>query len=336
MTGVPFRWALITLIVLGIALVVVVLLTTPWSTGVQHPLVIDPSADLTQAQIDAARSYHSRVLAPGVLGFFAPIVLMCLLGFTSIGAKLITKCGSWFGGGYWAQLLAGALVVVLLEQVIVLPFQAWGHVVRADVGLDLRNWSTWGLDSLKSVALGTVITWVGLVLVIAFARWKPTTWWAWVAGGTAVLVVLGSMLVPVLIDPLFTKTTPLPDGPLRTEIMQLAEQAGTPVKTVVVADTSSRTSAVNAHVSGLGPTRRVVIDNTMLEQATPEEIRLVVAHELGHAARNDVARATVVGAIAGALVIVLIAVLLANGRLLGRAGASAVGDPRAVALLSWS
>lgn len=333
LTGVPLRWAIATLIVLTIVLIVVVALTTPWSTGVSHPLVVDPTLDLTPAQAATALAYHARALAPNLLGFFAPIVVICLLGFTSLGSRLITWCGGWVGGGYWARLLVGAAVVVLVEQLAAIPFSAWGHVVRVDVGLDLRSWGGFAADTLKSVGVGFVVTWIGLIVVITLARAKPQTWWAWLAGGTAVLVVLGSMLVPVLIEPLFTKTTPLPDGPLRSSIMALADEIGAPVRTVAVADTSGRTSAVNAHVSGLGPTRRVVLDNTLLEKATPDEIRLVVAHELGHAARNDVARATLVGAVAGALVIVLIAVLLAGGGLLRRAGASAVGDPRAAALL---
>jgi STE24 endopeptidase len=332
-TGLPLRWAVITLVVLTIVLIVVVLVTTPWAIGVKSPLVVDPTADLTPAQIAAAHSYHVRLLAPVLLGYFAPIVTVALLGFTTLGARLVVAAGSWVGGSFWARLLVGSALIVLLENIVVLPFTAWGHVVRSSVGLDLRSWSVWALDATKSIAVGGVITWLALVAVIVIARWKPNTWWLILGIGTAVLVVLGSMLVPVLIDPIFTKTTPLPDGPLRTEIMALAEAAGTPVKTVVVADTSSRTSAVNAHVSGLGPTRRVVLDDTLLKQATPEEIKLVVAHELGHAARNDVARATLVGAIAGAVVIVLIFVLLANGRLLARAGAASVGDPRAVALL---
>jgi len=332
-TGLPVRSAIIVLIVLAIALVVAVIVLTPWSTGLRASLVSQPTADLTQAQYNAARHYHDRLFWPAMLGYFVPIVIIAALGFTKAGAKLVVWAGSWFGGSYIARLFVGALVVVLIVQLAALPFEAWGHVVRASVGIDLRNWSAWFSDSAKSVAVGAAITWIALVVVVAGARWKPTTWWAIFSAATAILVVLGSVLLPVLIEPIFTKTTPLPDGPLRTEIMQLAVEAGAPVKTVVVASTSSKTSAVNAHVSGLGPTRRVVLDDTLLKQATPEEIKLVVAHELGHAARNDVARATLIGAIAGALVVVLIFVLLANGRVLNNVGAAAVGDPRAVPLL---
>ncbi len=334
-SGVPLRWAVVILVVLAIALVVVVWVTTPWATGVRSPLTphLDANLDLTPSQLAVARAYHARILTPVLLGFFAPIVVIAILGFTSLGSRLVVAGGSWVGGSYLGQLLVGSALVVIVTEISVLPFTAWGHVVRASVGLDLRTWSVWGLDAAKSIAVGGLITWIALVVVIALAKWKPNSWWALVAVGTAVLVVLGSLLVPVLIEPLFTKTTALPDGPLRTEIMELAKAAGAPVRTVVVASTSSRTSAVNAHVSGLGPTRRVVLDDTLLKRATPDEIKLVVAHELGHAARNDVARATVVGAIAGALVIVLIFVLLANGTLLGRSGAHAIGDPRAAALL---
>jgi len=332
-TGLPLRAAVIVLGLLALALVVIVLATTPWSTGLTVALAPSAHADLTAAQYAAARSLHARLLWPGVLSFFAPIVIAALLGFTTVGSRIVVAAGAWAGGSYWARLLLGGLVVTLVTQVVALPFGAWGHVVRASVGLDLRSWSVWATDAAKSAGLGTAVMWLALVAVIAVARWKPTTWWVVLGGASAVLVVLGSLLVPVLIEPLFTKSTPLPDGPLRTEIMALAREAGTPVRTVLVAHTSAKTSGVNAHVSGFGPTRRVVLDDTLLERATPAEVRLVVAHELGHAARNDVARATIVGALAAVVVVLLLFVLLADGRLLARAGASAVGDPRALPLV---
>src|SRR5204862_6259249 len=63
---------------------------------------------------------------------------------------------------------------------------------------------------------------------------------------------------------------------------RLAERAGVPVRDVLVQDTSRRTRKANAYVSGLARTRRVVVSDTLLEQASPAEVRLVVAHELGH------------------------------------------------------
>jgi hypothetical protein len=85
----------------------------------------------------------------------------------------------------------------------------------------------------------------------------------------------------VLVEPLFARFAPMQDGPLRDRLMALASQAGVAVRDVLVADASQRTNALNAYVSGLGPTRRVVVHDTLLQRGD-DEVAAVVAHELGH------------------------------------------------------
>ncbi len=113
-------------------------------------------------------------------------------------------------------------------------------------------------------------------------------------------MVLLSFVLPVLVEPVFNKFTPMPDSPLRTELMALAARDGVPVRDVLVADASRRTRAVNAYVSGFGPTRRVVVYDTLLREATPAEVAAVVAHELGHAKDRDVLTGTITGALGAA------------------------------------
>src|SRR5437870_3184284 len=76
--------------------------------------------------------------------------------------------------------------------------------------------------------------------------------------------------------------TPLGDEGLADRLRALARRAGVPVRDVLVADASRRTRKVNAYVSGLGATRRVVLFDTLLREAEPRQVELVVAHELGH------------------------------------------------------
>jgi STE24 endopeptidase len=93
---------------------------------------------------------------------------------------------------------------------------------------------------------------------------------------------------PVVLDPLFNKFTPLPRGPLRTEVLDLARRAGVDVGQVYEMDASRRTTAANAYVNGLGRTKRVVLFDTLVKDFSPAETRLVVAHELGHVHHHDV------------------------------------------------
>jgi STE24 endopeptidase len=122
-------------------------------------------------------------------------------------------------------------------------------------------------------------------------------------------------------------------GELRTNLMSMAARDGVPVRDVLVADASRRTRAVNAYVSGLGPTRRIVVYDTLLREAPPEEVESVVAHELGHAKNGDVVTATLLGALGAAAGVCALYLLGSWAGLLRRAGVDSVAEPRAVALL---
>src|SRR5690606_18534529 len=119
------------------------------------------------------------------------------------------------------------------------------------------------------------------------------------AVGAAALVVLLSFVLPMVVEPLFLRFAPMAAGPVRDRLVELARRAGTPVRQVLVADASRRSRAMNAYVSGLGPTRRVVAFDTLLS-APPPEVAAVVAHELAHARYRDVAAGTARGALVAA------------------------------------
>ena len=113
----------------------------------------------------------------------------------------------------------------------------------------------------------------------------------------------------------------------------MADRDHVPVRDVLVADASRRTRAVNAYVSGFGPTRRIVVYDTMLTEATPDEVVSVVAHELGHAKDNDVLIGTVIGALGTAAAVIVLFLLGSWEWLLRLAGVGSIGEPRALGLL---
>jgi len=125
----------------------------------------------------------------------------------------------------------------------------------------------------------------------------------------------------------------MPSGQLRTDLLALAAKDHVRVSEVLVADASKRTTALNAYVSGYGSTRRIVVYDTLLQQATDKEVELVVAHELGHAKRNDVLHGTIIGAFGAAAGIIALFLLLSWSGLLARVGASGSSDVRVVPLV---
>ena len=93
---------------------------------------------------------------------------------------------------------------------------------------------------------------------------------------------------PIVLDPLFNKFTLLRRAARARDVLELAKRAGVDVGQVYEIDASRRTTASNAYVTGIGHTKRVVLYDNLLKDFTPGEVRLVVAHELGHVRHNDV------------------------------------------------
>jgi STE24 endopeptidase len=330
----PRLWAAVALGCLVVAVLVIAAVLVPW----QRPPA--PRADQLAAlkalpadQVARGRAFHAA-LRPGSYGALAiGLVVAVALGLTPVGAKLVTLAGRPFGGNWIAQAVLGGLAVVFVGELVTLPFGAWRHTVLVRYGLSTQSWGPWAVDQLKGYAVGAAIGAVALLGFYAVARLFGSWWWAPGAIGAAGLVVLLSFVLPVLIEPVFNKFTPMEQGPLRSELIALAARDGVPVRDVLVADASRRTRAVNAYVSGLGPTRRIVVYDTLLREAAPEEVVSVVAHELGHAKDRDVFTGTLLGALGAAAAVVAVYLLGGWAGLLRRAGVAAVSEPRSIALL---
>ncbi|MEU5935824.1 M48 family metalloprotease [Micromonospora sp. NPDC047187] len=330
----PRGWALLTLAGLTLALVVLAALLIPWHRP-PAPRADQLAAlgDLPSEQVAKGREFRAALRPGGYAALAVGLLIALALGLTPLGSRLVELVGRPFGGHWAAQAVLGGLAVVLVADLVTLPFAAWRQSVLTRYGLSTNGWSGWAVDLLKSYAVSAVIGAVALFGFYAVIRLAPRWWWAFGAAGAAVLVVLLSFVLPVLVEPVFNRFTPMQQGPLRTELMSMAARDGVPVRDVLVADASRRTRAVNAYVSGLGPTRRVVVYDTLLREATPAEVTAVVAHELGHAKDSDVAAGTLTGALGAAAAVVALYLLGSWGPLLRLAGVDSVAQPRAFPLL---
>lgn len=323
-----------TLVVLLVLLAVVAATTIPWHRP-PAPRADQLAAlgDLPADKVARAREFHAE-LRPGSYGsMLISLIGALILGLTPFGAWLVTQAGRPFGGNWVAQAVLGGLLVVIVAEVVTLPFAAWRHVVVARYGISTQGWGAWSVDVVKSWAVGAVLGGIALLGFYTIVHFAPRWWWAFGAAGAAGLVVVLSFVLPVLVEPVFNKFTPMAGGPLRTELIALADRDGVPVRDVLVADASRRTRAVNAYVSGLGPTRRVVVYDTMITEATPDEVVSVVAHELGHAKDNDVLIGTLLGALGSAIAVIALYLLGSWAGLLRLAGVGSIGEPRGIGLM---
>ncbi|MBV9194414.1 MAG: M48 family metalloprotease, partial [Solirubrobacterales bacterium] len=196
--------------------------------------------------------------------------------------------------------LDGALAGAGLSLAMVvapLPLAALGRRRAIGVGLVTQSWRGWAVDLAKSSAIGTVLAGGAGAVVVALTRRFPRSWWLPAAGGSVALGAGFAAVGPVLLDPVFNKFTPLPEGDTRSDVLWLARAAGISVGEVYSVDASRRTTAANAYVTGLGPTKRVVLFDTLLDRYSRDEVRVVVAHELSHVRHRDVPRGVVFAAV---------------------------------------
>src|SRR5690606_19427186 len=132
-------------------------------------------------------------------------------------------------------------------------------------------------------------------------------------------------------SPLFNRFEALPEGELLDRVRQVADRAGVEVGRVEVADESRRSRRDNAYVAGLGPTRRIVLFDTLLD-TPPELVEQVVAHELGHVRRRHLRRQIPVLAIVSLVVLAALGVLSRWDGLFERFGLAGPGDPAGLPL----
>ena len=187
---------------------------------------------------------------------------------------------------------AGYIALFLLTlNLITLPLDFYrGFMVEHQFMLSTQTVGSWFGDYIKSLLISLSINTIGLTgLYFLFMQW-PQRWWVLAGAGFSLFLLLGTFLFPIIIDPLFHNFTPLQDEAMSAQIVHMADQAGIEVEEVLVADASRRTHKANAYFTGLGRTKRIVLYDTLVSGFTPEEVMVVVAHEMGHWRYNHIVK----------------------------------------------
>ena len=307
----------------GLVFVVLAAWLVPWQPvpgGVPAPAA--PGSVFTAEQVRRAEEFSSGARVLGWLSLAVSLAVTCWWGFSARGQRLAER----LPGPWWCRVLLVVALVQLAVRIVTLPFAVLLRRRLLEYGLTHQSWTGFAADLARSQAVGIVTVALGVgVLVGCARRWRRA--WPAVAGGLlAVLVLLGSFGYPVVVEPLFNSFQSLPDGPLRSRILRLAEREGVRVEDVLVADASRRTTTLNAYVSGFGSTRRVVVYDNLVESLPEAEALSVIAHELAHARHNDVVTGSVLGALGALFGVGLLGLLLASGGARGRP----MGDPAVV------
>lgn len=293
-----------------LALVFLALAFAPWSRpgSPLRPALLPAAATqhFDTAFLDKARVFRSH--GYGLYFLRKGLVGLLLVGALASGAHLLLRRLP-FGPGVVGATLALLVVFTLLE-VTRWPFGLYGLSLSRAVGLSHQSTGSWWLDTFQGLGIFLAEAAVAGGVLFWLMKARPQSWPFWATAGVAVGGALLTFLIPVLIDPVFNKFTPLTDVALRDRFLAITRQAGVPVKEVLVADASRRTTAVNAYFTGFGPTRRIVLYDTLIKGLTPREADLVIAHEAGHWRLHHIYKGLAMGVAGAALGLWLAARLL--------------------------
>jgi STE24 endopeptidase len=259
-------------------------------TGIEQPQQqVELDLDRQQKAKEYARIRRRLSYITMGIGVIGIIILL----FTNLGIWLADRLQplSWqpIAGWYPIQILVYFLILMLAYEIITAPIAYYsGFILPHRYGLSTMSLKSWLADLFKGLGLSLVLEILAIEFVYLLLAIQPQTWWLWVALAMLFFSVVMANLAPVLIFPIFYKFTPLPEGDLTKRLLALAGRAHTRVRGVFTMHMSNKTTAANAALMGLGNTRRIVIGDTMLDRYTPDEIEVVLAHELGHHVHHDI------------------------------------------------
>jgi STE24 endopeptidase len=189
-------------------------------------------------------------------------------------------------------------------------------------------------DQAKGLLIGCILGGLLFIVLYGVLRRTPRTWWIWGSAVMIVFMIITVAIAPVFIMPLFNKFTPIQNTQIRESILNMAHEQGIPADEVYEMDASKRTDRVSAFVNGMLGTMRIVMFDNTLKRCTPEEIQMIMGHEMGHYVLNHVWKGV---AFFGILILIgFLFVKWAFARVLQRwpnTGIEGVSDPAGLPLL---
>ncbi|WP_239456406.1 M48 family metalloprotease [Nocardioides solisilvae] len=266
----------------------------PWEPvpgGTPDPVA--PSSLFTAEELARAEAFSAAARAWSWSSLALTLIVLVAAAASRRGERLVER----LPGPWWLRATLATALLLVVARLVTLPLAVGAWRLRVDRGLSTQSAGPWLADLARSEAVEVLtVAAVVLVLVGTHRRWRT---WAPVVAATVLggSVVVGSYAYPLVVEPLFHSFEPLPPGALRDAVTEGAAEQGVAVDDVVVADASRRTTTLNAWVSGLGGSRRVVLYDNLVQEVPRGQVLAVVAHELAHARHGDVAVGTALGAL---------------------------------------
>ena len=280
--------------------------TTP-VPGVPKSERLEPSPSKTE-QYTLSEDRYEKAVAYSRAGYtlyfvsyflsFAVLLLFLRLG---VAAKF-RDVAERVTGRRWLQGFVFVPLLILSSDIFDLPVRLYWHSLSLRYDQSVQRWGSWFWDWTKEELVGTFFALILALILFAVIRRSPRRWWLyfWLA---ALPVFLGIIFIgPLVIDPLFHKFEPLDaEHPqLADAIQKLTRNAGVPIprQRIFLMRASEKSNQVNAYVTGLGASKRVVIWDTTLQKTSNDEALFIIGHELGHYVLGHVWKGFLYGSLA--------------------------------------
>ena len=293
-----------------------------------------PQTAFDATYLALAAAYRRPLYIAAFVELLARVGAAAALALTPWGRRVVAVIVARVGDHRPAR--AATVVVttaVVAIDLLLLPLVFWaGFVHDGNYGLRAQGLAGW----LSDWSVYHVPVWLGVAALTLVGYRLPVWWprlWAPVAGiGAGLVAGVLAFASPLVLEPLMYSFDPLPEGPVRAEVERVLVGAGEEVGAVVVADASRRSSRQNAYISGLGASERVVLYDTLVADRPPDEVGMILAHEIAHKHNGDIARfvgLSLAGGIVGSYVVAAVV-----GRRTAAGRQSGPADPRAAGVVA--
>ncbi|OYU15730.1 MAG: peptidase M48 [Alphaproteobacteria bacterium PA4] len=223
------------------------------------------------------------ILWGALAGILADLIILRLGWAAALSARVRR-----FTGKRWLQSFLFAIPYLLLASLLILPLTIYEDFYRErQYGLLNQDFAAWGGEALLGLAINALVFGLLFMGIHAVLRRWPKGWWVGATAVTVAGLALFITIAPVYVQPLFNDYTPLPEGPVKSAVLSMARANGVPADNVYLVDASRQTDRISANVAGLFGTTRIALNDNLLKQPV-DEVRAVMAHELGHYVLNHV------------------------------------------------
>jgi STE24 endopeptidase len=219
--------------------------------------------------------------------------LLILLGLLYFGvAAKYRDIAEAAGKNRFVQALIFVALFLITTTALQLPLDAYQQSISRQYGLSVQGWGSWFGDVLKGMLVGYVFLAIVAWLIATLIRVSPRRWWLYSWAIIFVLIVFIVAISPVVIDPLFNKFEPLDkSNPQLVDAIEKVTLRGgltIPRDRMFLMKASEKVTTLNAYVTGFGPSKRVVVWDTTIKNATTPETLFVYGHEMGHYVLNHI------------------------------------------------